>query len=92
MKTFILAAMLAVAAMAAQAQTATPSAGAGPGKRCDRDGCWTYNCDATSNHCHRHWTSGASHLPMMGGAPPAHRPDQLCDAQGDNCETEQTPG
>jgi hypothetical protein len=25
--------------------------------KCDSDGCWTYQCDASGNHCHRHWIS-----------------------------------
>jgi hypothetical protein len=87
------AAAFAVALGAAQAQTPTPSAPAGAGQRCDRDGCWTYNCDSTSNHYHRHWTSSAARgMPMMGAAPPAHRADQLCDADGNNCQDETPPG
>jgi hypothetical protein len=89
---FATAALAAVLRLGAQGQTPTPSAPAGPGQRCDSDGCWTYNCDAGSNHCHRHWVSSASRLPMMGGAPPAHRPDQICDADGNNCQSEPAPG
>ncbi|HEY1629765.1 MAG TPA: hypothetical protein VGF56_00520 [Rhizomicrobium sp.] len=81
---------------AAQAQTPPASAPvaqpAPQGQRCDRDGCWTYSCDATSNHCHRHWTASSPRgMPMMGAAPPRHRPDQLCDIDGDNCTDETAP-
>jgi len=74
---------------AAATQPANP---APVGKRCDSDGCWTYDCDATSNHCHRHWVASAPRgMPMMGAAPPRHRPDQVCDIAGDNC-TDVPPG
>jgi hypothetical protein len=69
------------------------SAAATPAQRCDRDGCWTYNCDATSNHCHRHWISStprADATAPVATPDPAH-PDQLCDSNGDNCQAPPPP-
>ncbi|MGH6871363.1 MAG: hypothetical protein ACREHE_07645 [Rhizomicrobium sp.] len=93
MKSLFLAAA-AVLFLTGAANAQSPGAGgpATPGKRCDRDGCWTYNCDTTSNHCHRHWTSSAPRgIPAMGASPPANRPDQICDIDGENCRDASPP-
>ena len=91
MKFTILAAAAALLAM--QAPLATPAAAA-PQQRCDRDGCWTYDCDATSNHCHRHWISssrftGGTYQPSTDkGQNPG---DQVCDSNGENCQAVTKP-
>ena len=79
---------LILAAAACAALLAT-SASAAPQQRCDRDGCWTYDCDATSNHCHRHWISSSQNTPTgyQPGTDKGQNPgDQVCDSNGQNCQ------
>ncbi|HEX3674592.1 MAG TPA: hypothetical protein VHU87_09990 [Rhizomicrobium sp.] len=87
MKTMLLATatLLGLLAIgAASAQTPGGAMSGPPAKRCDRDGCWTYQCDATSNHCHRHWTSAT---PRDANTPHSlDRGDEVCDAHGENCQ------
>jgi hypothetical protein len=89
----ILAAAAISALMSLPAHAAGQAASASPGQRCDRDGCWTYNCDATSNHCHRHWTSSAPRAAATptDTKPDTSHPDQLCDSNGDNCADPNAP-
>jgi hypothetical protein len=82
------AALVGLMGLGAQTASAQMTMGAGPppqpAKRCDSDGCWTYHCDASSNHCHRHWISST---PPDANAPAdtTHQ-DQLCDRTGENCQ------
>jgi hypothetical protein len=78
-----------ILAAAASAVLLATSASAAPAQRCDRDGCWTYDCDATSNHCHRHWISTSQTTPTgyQPGTDKGQNPgDQVCDGNGENCK------
>ena len=85
MKTTLLATatllvLLAIGAATAQTPGTAPSGP--PAKRCDQDGCWTYQCDAASNHCHRHWVSATA----RDALPDASHVDQICDNTRENCQ------
>ncbi|HEY2069033.1 MAG TPA: hypothetical protein VGG48_05720 [Rhizomicrobium sp.] len=85
---FAASAFLALSVLSAQAQSPAASTQAAPGQRCDKDGCWTYDCDSTSNHCHRHWVSST---PRDANYHPASHADQVCDMQGENCQDATAP-
>jgi len=75
--------------VAAALLATTTAVCAAPAQRCDRDGCWTYDCDATSNHCHRHWISSSQNTPTgyQPGTDKGQNPgDQVCDSNGQNCQ------
>ncbi len=77
--------MMFALALAAGALTLAVPAGAAT--KCDSNGCWTVNCDASGNHCHRHWLDDrhrASQARYNQTAPadvPRPRPD--CTPNGD---------
>jgi hypothetical protein len=58
------------------------------GERCDQYGCWTMQCDANSNHCHRHWITDRDRAGPARFTPPVdaqtHK-QSVCDPNGDNC-------